>query len=156
MACAAWRRPPVIIHHGILMTNLFMHAYWRINAGYIADLNALIPRILTQLGSFGVTVFFMITCYLFWSKAALAHGVGETAVFYRRRLYRLLPMYLIAVAGVYLLSSAIGFTANMDGGYLLRSLASWLSFGFISGMTLTDGKPGWLICAGYSGRWPSR
>ncbi|WP_158302394.1 acyltransferase family protein [Sodalis glossinidius] len=74
--------------------------------------------------------------------------MGDTAVFYRRRLYRLLPMYLIAVAGVYLLSSAVGFTANMDGGYLLRSLASWLSFGFISGMTLTDGKPGWLILCG--------
>lgn len=137
----------VIIHHGILMTNLFMHSDWRINAGYIANFNALVPRILTQLGSFGVTVFFMITGYLFWRKA-LAHGVGEAAVFYRRRVFRLLPMYLIAVAGVYFLSSAIGFTANMNAGYLLRSLASWLSFGFISGMTLIDGKPGWLILCG--------
>ncbi|MGP4140336.1 MAG: acyltransferase family protein [Sodalis sp. (in: enterobacteria)] len=137
----------VIIHHGILMTNLFMHADWRINAGYIADFNALVPRILTQLGSFGVTIFFMITGYLFWTKA-LTHGVGETATFYRRRVYRLLPMYLVAVAGVYLLSSAIGFTANMNGGYLLRSLASWLSFGFINGMSVTDGNPGWLILCG--------
>ncbi|MBT9432922.1 acyltransferase [Candidatus Sodalis endolongispinus] len=89
----------------------------------------------------------MITGYLFWRKA-LAHGVGEAVVFYRRRVFRLLPMYLIAVTGVYFLSSAIGFTANMNAGYLLRSLAFWLSFGFISGMTLTDGKPGWLILCG--------
>lgn len=137
----------VIIHHGILMTNLFMHSDWRIDAGYIADFNSLIARILTQLGSFGVTVFFMITGYLFWTKA-LKNGAGDLRVFYRRRVLRLAPMYLVTVAGIYLISALIGFTTQMNGQYLLQSLASWLSFGFIKGMTLTDAKPGWLIVCG--------
>ncbi len=137
----------VIVHHGILMTNLFVDSHWEINAGYVADFSSLVHRVLTQLGSFGVTVFFMITGYLFWTKA-LKNGVGQVSVFYRRRLFRLVPMYLVAVTGVYLLSSAIGFTERMDAHYLVKSLSSWLSFGFIKGETLTDHKPGWLILCG--------
>ncbi|WP_187202536.1 hypothetical protein [Sodalis-like endosymbiont of Proechinophthirus fluctus] len=54
---------------------------------------------------------------------------------------RLLPMYFVTVA-VYLLSDDIDFIANMNGGYLPRSLSSWI---FVSGMMFTDSKPICLI-----------
>ncbi|MEC5341537.1 acyltransferase [Brenneria populi] len=138
----------VIIHHGILMSNLFIDSTWKINAGYIAYFNEATHRILTQFGSFGVMVFFMITGYLFWNKALNNGGAGDVGVFYRRRIYRLLPLYLFAVIAVYGLSFLIGFSDKMDIRYFVHSLASWLSFGFIQGMPLTDSKPGWLILCG--------
>ncbi|MCL2900279.1 acyltransferase family protein [Brenneria tiliae] len=137
----------VIIHHGILMSNLFTDSTWKINAGYISYFNETIHRTLTQFGSFGVMVFFMITGYLFWNKA-LKGGTGDVGVFYKRRIYRLLPLYLFAVICVYFLSFLIGFSSNMDMRYFVNSLASWLSFGFVQGMPLTDSKPGWLILCG--------
>jgi len=48
-------------------------------------------------GAIGVSLFFMITGFLFWGRVLRSNGRLDAAALYRSRLRRILPMYLVSV-----------------------------------------------------------
>ena len=83
-------------------------------------------------GHVGVSVFFVITGFLFWTKVLKSNGTLNAVALYRSRIRRLVPMYLVSVIFVLAVVAALsGFTLRSDPVTLLRELRSWLSFGFL-------------------------
>ena len=60
-------------------------------------------RFYTLLGPVAVSLFFMITGYLFWSQLIRTEGRPPWLALYIGRVYRLIPLYLFAVAIVFLI-----------------------------------------------------
>lgn len=81
-------------------------------------------------GSLPVSLFFMVTGFLFWRKAAAAPGRMDLKALYGSRLRRLAPLYL-ACLGVILAIVVIrtGWRLNVPPVELVTSVAAWLSFG---------------------------
>jgi peptidoglycan/LPS O-acetylase OafA/YrhL len=83
-------------------------------------------------GEAGVSLFFMITGFLFWGKVLASPGGLDVEALYRSRLRRIVPMYaasVLAVLGVVAVMS--GFRLNTGLHEFLRDLRPWLSFGFM-------------------------
>ena len=84
----------------------------------------------THLGQSSVTLFFMITGFLFWSK--LLDGRVQPVDWsrlYLSRIFRLVPLYLLMVIGV--VSIALyraGFRLQESMTSFALHLASWLTF----------------------------
>ncbi|MBS0171829.1 MAG: acyltransferase [Nitrospira sp.] len=87
-------------------------------------------NVYTQLGQSSVTVFFMITGCLFWSK--LLDGRAQPidwSRLYLSRLLRLAPLYLVAVASVMLVSFGhAGFALQEAPKIVAGQMAAWLMF----------------------------
>ncbi len=82
-------------------------------------------------GQAAVSLFFMITGYLFWRRA-LRPGALDARALFASRLRRLAPMYLVSVALVLLVAAAMsGFTLQEHPLVLAREVRAWLSFGFL-------------------------
>ena len=84
----------------------------------------------TQLGQGSVTLFFMITGFLFWSK--LLNGRQQPidwSRLYLSRVLRLGPLYLVAVTCVLLMSfGRAGFHLREAPGVVAEQTAQWLLF----------------------------
>ncbi|MBA5874431.1 MAG: acyltransferase family protein [Nitrospira sp. CR1.2] len=84
----------------------------------------------TQLGQSSVTLFFMITGFLFWSK--LLNGRLEPIDWtrlYLSRLLRLGPLYLLAAACVILVAFCrAGFELKEPSTVVAGQVATWLMF----------------------------
>jgi peptidoglycan/LPS O-acetylase OafA/YrhL len=81
-------------------------------------------------GQAGVSVFFMITGFLFWSRAL--QGPIDARALYLSRLRRLTPMYLVSVAlALAVIAALSGLVLRTDLLQLARELRPWLSFGFL-------------------------
>jgi peptidoglycan/LPS O-acetylase OafA/YrhL len=82
---------------------LFQHAvtnfaYFSTDVWKITDV-----RFYRHAGGEAVILFFMITSFLYWSKAIAHKGYIDTKSIYKNRFYRLAPMYLFS-AGIVILS----------------------------------------------------
>lgn len=73
---------------------------------------------LLVLGPGGVALFFMLTGYLFWSKACAANGKMNVWKLWRGRLYRIAPLYLFSLLLV--LTVAV-----LETGHHWLSLENW-------------------------------
>src|SRR5262249_54699414 len=83
-------------------------------------------------GEVGVSLFFMITGFLFWTRALRANGRLDARALYLSRLRRIVPMYLVSVLMVMSVVAVLsGFTLRVGIADLLRELRAWLSFGFM-------------------------
>lgn len=82
----------VVVHHAALFRGWLLAGVWG-DAGVDA------PWIMA-LGPAGVHLFFMLTGFLFWSKARAAAGKVRIWKLWRGRLYRIAPLYLLAVTAV--------------------------------------------------------
>ncbi|MGC3975273.1 MAG: acyltransferase [Nitrospira sp.] len=87
-------------------------------------------NVYTQLGQGSVTLFFMITGFLFWSK--LLDGRQQPidwSRLYLSRALRLGPLYLVAVACVLLVSfGRAGFQLREAPAVVAEQTAQWLLF----------------------------
>jgi peptidoglycan/LPS O-acetylase OafA/YrhL len=82
------------------------------------------------MGQVGVSLFFMITGFLFWRRVLRSERGLDTKALYVSRIRRLVPMYLVSVALVVLVVLALsGFTLHESPTAFLRELRAWLSFG---------------------------
>lgn len=94
----------------------------------------------TQLGQSSVTLFFMITGFLFWSK--LLDGRLQSidwSRLYLSRVLRLGPLYFVAVACVILISfGRAGFHLREAPEVVAEQTAQWLFFS-ISGISPING-----------------
>lgn len=103
-----------------------------------------------NVGPVGVSLFFMITGFLFWTKVLRGNGNVDSGRLYRSRIRRLAPMYLASVAGVVLVVAVLtDFTLRESPFTVLRELRAWLSFGFIPGGELNAVQDAHYINAVY-------
>jgi peptidoglycan/LPS O-acetylase OafA/YrhL len=103
-----------------------------------------------RTGQIGVSIFFMITGYLFWGRVVRAKGRLDVPSFYLSRVRRIVPMYLFSVAMVLAVVALLSdFALRVAPGELLRELRSWLSFGFMYAGELNGVKDAHNINAVY-------
>jgi peptidoglycan/LPS O-acetylase OafA/YrhL len=86
----------------------------------------------TLCGSAPVSLFFMVTGFLFWRRSAAAPGGLAVAAFLRSRLRRLAPLYFACLV---LIFAIIGVKTQgklaVPPLALAGSLAEWACFGFL-------------------------
>jgi peptidoglycan/LPS O-acetylase OafA/YrhL len=86
-----------------------------------------------QASRAGVSIFFMITAFLFWLRVLRSGDAFATRPFFLSRIRRLTPMYLVSVLMVLAVAfAASGLELRVPLPDLLRELRPWLSFGFMS------------------------
>jgi len=94
----------------------------------------------TQLGQGSVALFFMITGFLFWSK--ILDGRQQPIDWlrlYLSRLFRLVPLYLLAVSGVVLVAfGRAGFALKESLPVVVEQVTTWLMFA-IPGLSPVNG-----------------
>lgn len=83
------------------------------------------------MGKGSVALFFMITAFLFWNRAMDTQGNFQSGRFYRSRVRRILPMYLVAASLLVITALAMtGFTLQVSLSNLIRSILAWIFFTF--------------------------
>lgn len=122
---------------GILAISvLFQHAvtnyaYFSTGIWQITDV-----RFYRHLGGESVILFFMITSFLYWSKAIASKGHVDIYTLYRSRFLRLAPMYLFSALVVTLLALAQMNFTMLSPIMLVRDVLSWLSLGIVTTTTV--------------------
>src|SRR5689334_20867819 len=102
------------------------------------------------IGAAAVSLFMMITGFLFWTRVLREGDSLNVAKLYRSRVRRLVPMYLVSVAlSVLVVAALTGFTLQTGPIQFLRDLRAWLSFGFIQNGDLNGLKDARYINAVY-------
>ncbi len=102
-----------------------------------------------QLGTLAVAIFFMITGFLFWGKAVAARGRIAFVPLYINRLFRIAPVYLLAVLVMVLVVFArTDFVLNQPVSELLPALGRWSALGLGGAPDFNGYSGGWIILAG--------
>jgi peptidoglycan/LPS O-acetylase OafA/YrhL len=78
----------VFIHHAAIYHGYLLHGTWQIPPS----------TLMTQAGQASVMFFFMITGFLFWSKAITSRGRPIWRVLYINRYFRIAPLYFFATS----------------------------------------------------------
>ncbi len=101
------------------------------------------------LGPLGVSVFFMITGFLFWGKLLRAKARPAWRTLYIGRLFRIAPMYLFVVlAMLAIVMLRTGFVLQENAGSVLASTLQWLALGMINTQPDVNGYPATHVLAG--------
>lgn len=109
----------VFFQHAVTNHFYFEHGFWQITD----------ERFYRHLGGGAVIMFFMITSFLYWSKAIAKKGNMNTLNLYTNRVLRLAPMYLFSAAVVTLIAL---FATHFDLSQpivLVRGILSWFTLG---------------------------
>jgi peptidoglycan/LPS O-acetylase OafA/YrhL len=136
----------VFFHHGALYHSYLQDHLWRPPP----------DRFYGLLGPLGVSVFFMITGFLFWSQVLDRRGKPDWVRLYVGRVFRIGPLYLAAVAAMVLAVFAVtGFHLRVPIVALARQLAEWGALGLTSGSPINGYEhPGVLLAnVTWSLRW---
>jgi peptidoglycan/LPS O-acetylase OafA/YrhL len=88
-----------------------------------------------MLGPMAVSLFFMITGYLFWGRLIRTKGKPGWIALYINRLFRIAPLYLVAVVAMLAAVAVLsGFTLHVGKLRLIHELGRWLgTFGVLIG-----------------------
>ena len=101
------------------------------------------PRFYFVLGQVGVSLFFMITGYLFWGKLLAEAGRPAWLRLYLGRVFRIAPVYLFAVAAVLVIVFAKSdFRLVQPLGAVLRQIGAWMLIGSNGGGPDVNGYRG--------------
>jgi peptidoglycan/LPS O-acetylase OafA/YrhL len=130
----------VFFHHAVIFYFFYLTGKWQVppSAFY------------TLLGQIAVSLFFMITGFLFWLKAIQTCGKVNPIKLLQSRLRRLVPMYVVSVMLVF----CVAFVA---GNFVLRSsyldlsaqMLHWMSFGFLDLPDVNGLNKSWIINSVY-------
>jgi peptidoglycan/LPS O-acetylase OafA/YrhL len=102
------------------------------------------------MGQVGVSLFFMITGFLFWRRVLRSKGVFDAKALYESRIRRLVPMYLASVALVVFVVMALsGFALREPLVAFLKELRAWLSFGIMETQDFNGVKDAHIVNAVY-------
>lgn len=97
-----------------------------------------------------VSLFFMITGFLFWQRVLRSRGSLDARTLYLSRVRRLVPMYAVSVIMVLTVVATLsGFSLRQDPISLARELRPWLSFGFMTTGDINGVKDAHIINAVY-------
>lgn len=129
----------VVFHHGAVYHRYLIDSVW----------DPWPSQFYGILGPVGVSLFFMITGFLFWSRLIRHQGKSNWSRLYIDRVFRIGPLYLAAVAAM-LVSVAIegGSTLHTSIGGFVRDLAPWLALGLLDGPDIAGFKDTYLVLAG--------
>lgn len=136
----------VFFHHGALYHTYILDGLWRPPAN----------RFYALLGPLGVSVFFMITGFLFWSQVIEKRGRPDWLKLYIGRVFRIGPIYLLStfvmVASVVVWSR---FQLRVRPLTLITEVLDWSMLGLKSGAPINGfAKPGiFLAFVTWSLRW---
>lgn len=113
-------------------------------------------QIYTHLGQSGVVMFFMITGFLFFSKLIDSnHSPLDWTALYVSRIFRIVPLYLFAVGGMFLIVAILSnWQLREPIESLVGGVANWLMFTLkgspdLNGVTATS-----IILAGVTWTLP--
>ncbi|MGO1001250.1 acyltransferase family protein [Lysobacter sp. CA196] len=83
-------------------------------------------------GLLGICLFFMITGFLFWNKLLEAGGRPPWKALYIGRVFRLGPMYLVAVLTmIAIVAYRTGFQWRVPPSQAIASALGWLALGIV-------------------------
>jgi len=114
----------VFFHHGAIYHRYILDGVWTLPPS----------SVFTLFGQVGVSIFFMITGYLFWSRMISQRGLPNWKSFYVSRIFRIGPLYLVAV-GVMLVVvfASTGFEIKVPILRLFQDIFRWSLLGLIKG-----------------------
>ena len=129
----------VMLHHAVVARNWLQTGDWTLPS----------DPFYSQLGSMAVSLFFMITGYLFWGKLAAKGGRLNWIALYVGRLFRIGPVYLLAFAGLLLVVMARSqWQLHEPAQVVALELARWLTLGLLPGPDINGVAHTTLILAG--------
>jgi peptidoglycan/LPS O-acetylase OafA/YrhL len=106
-------------------------------------------RFYALLGPVGVSLFFMITGFLFWEKMLRAKGRPRWRELYIGRLFRIGPMYLFVVlVMLYIVFTRTGFQLHESADVVAGSVLQWLALGMIDTQPDVNGYRASHVLAG--------
>ncbi|MBK6851254.1 MAG: acyltransferase [Burkholderiales bacterium] len=106
-------------------------------------------RFYALLGPVGVSLFFMITGFLFWGKLLRARGRPDWRALFVGRLFRIGPMYLAVVVMMLIFVFAhTGLTLREPGAQVASSILQWLALGMIDTQPAVNGYEARHVLAG--------
>lgn len=111
----------VLYHHAVITHFFYSTGHWSTPPS----------RLATLLGQGGVAMFFMVTAFLFWSRALISDGPIDLQRFFWSRLMRTVPMYLVASSALIFAALALThFRLNDLPTHVMKDAAAWLLFTF--------------------------
>ena len=106
-------------------------------------------RLYALLGPIGVSIFFMITGFLFWGKLLRTNGRPRWYELYIGRLLRIGPMYLFVVlVMLYVVFARTGFELQEPASVMTSSVLQWLALGVLNTQPDVNGYPATHVLAG--------
>ncbi|MHB1677589.1 MAG: acyltransferase family protein [Sulfuriferula sp.] len=130
----------VFFHHAAIYYHYLLTASWKLPPSFFY----------TQLGQSAVSLFFMITGYLFWGKAIRARGHLPWKILYTGRLFRIGPLYYLAtLLMLCIVFLKTGFIFHETLPALFKEIFPLFFMGFFDTATIINTYPGPnLILAG--------
>lgn len=116
----------VAIHHSFFFYGYATSGIWSLNYLGMGRLQVIVD----YMGKASVSLFFMITAFLFWGKVLNSPKGIDWYGFYIKRFFRIVPLYVVAV---FLSFSYVIITTKTPFTILpyLRDSFYWLTFDFI-------------------------
>ena len=118
-----WLALGVFFSHTAYMHTYLTRGEWDFGAWPLFD----------KAGHVGVSLFFMVTAYLFWGRVLRSNGNLPLKEFFGARLRRIVPMYLASVFMVFLVVAfQSGFQLHEGPIALVKEMRPWFAFGFLT------------------------
>ena len=136
----------VVVHHAAYYRTYLVESVW----------DAAASRFYTAIGPIGVSMFFMVTGFLFWSRMVKERGRPDWASLYIGRVFRIGPLYLVMLlAMLAYVAVASGGTLNVSWAALFGSIAAWAALGLLETWDVNGYSNTWLVTAGvtWTLRW---
>lgn len=106
-------------------------------------------RFYSLLGPVGVSLFFMITGFLFWGKLLRTQGRPRWHELYLGRVFRIGPMYLFVVlVMLYIVFARTGYQLQEPISEMTSSMLQWLALGILNTEPDVNGYPATHVLAG--------
>ncbi|GAC1518822.1 MAG: hypothetical protein NVS2B3_15000 [Vulcanimicrobiaceae bacterium] len=146
----ATRLPALDGLRGILAFSVFVHhAYLTRRAALTGSWGTPDDAFVQLLGLGPVAIFFMITAYLFWSRALAARGRIAALPFYGARLRRIYPAFAGSIVALLAVVACLSrFRLREDYATVASQIARQLSLGIATGDTVNGLVHANLIDAG--------
>lgn len=136
----------VFLHHASIWYFYTHQGKWSLPSSHL----------FTHFGQSSVSLFFMITSFLFFSKLLNAKKSGiDWGFLIVSRIFRIVPLYLLAMAILFGLTAfATNFQLHEPKGKIIKSLVQWLAFTITSAPDINGLENTYLIIAGVTWSLP--
>lgn len=117
----------------------FTHAMVNLQYHQTGKVNLPASAFYTTIGEFSVSLFFVITAFLFWGKVLRSNGKISALRLYQGRNRRLTPMYVVSVVLVLLVVAyRTDFALQVPATELAYQILMWFTYGLLAIPQLPD------------------